>query len=81
MTKHQREAQTVWRPSTPLATMGPTGSVEHSLSNKKPMVLKCSCPGTEVPFYCPLHGRVENPNRPLLSGWSDPHTVRGDAKS
>ena len=41
-------------------------SVEVSLSSKKPMVRKCSCPGTEVPFYCPVHGRVENPNWPLL---------------
>ena len=23
---------------------------------------KCICPGNKVPFYCPVHGRVENPN-------------------
>jgi hypothetical protein len=23
---------------------------------------KCICPGNKVPFYCPIHGRVENPN-------------------
>ena len=22
--------------------------------------------GKEVPFYCPVHGRVRNPNWPLL---------------
>ena len=66
MTKHQRDPQTFWRPSTPLATVGPMDSVEVSLSSKKPMVRKCSCPGTEVPFCCPVHGRVENPNWPLL---------------
>jgi hypothetical protein len=28
--------------------------------------VKCVCPGEEVPFYCPVHGRVGNPNWPLL---------------
>ena len=28
--------------------------------------LKCICPGKQVPFYCPVHGGVENPNWPLL---------------
>ena len=28
--------------------------------------LKCICPGSKVPFYCPVHGRVENPNWPGL---------------
>jgi hypothetical protein len=23
---------------------------------------ECICPGNKVPFYCPVHGRVENPN-------------------
>jgi hypothetical protein len=27
---------------------------------------KCICPGNKVPFYCPVHGRVENPNWPGL---------------
>jgi hypothetical protein len=33
-------------------------SVKHSLPNSEPMTLKCMCPGTKVPFYCPVHGRV-----------------------
>jgi hypothetical protein len=28
--------------------------------------LPCTCPGNVVPFYCRKHGRVENPNWPLL---------------
>jgi hypothetical protein len=31
-----------------------------------PMNLNCICPGNHVPFYCPKHGCVENPNWPLL---------------
>jgi hypothetical protein len=44
--------------STPLASEGPMRSVKHSLPNSEPMTLKCMCPGTKVPFYCPVHGRV-----------------------
>ena len=62
MTKHQREAPSL----DTISDCGAEGSVEHSSSSKKPIVLKCSCLGTEVPFYCPVHGRVENPNWPLL---------------
>jgi hypothetical protein len=40
--------------------------VKHPLPNSKPMLPKCICPGGNVPFYCPVHGRVENPNWPLL---------------
>jgi len=27
---------------------------------------RCVCAGKEVPFYCPIHGAVENPEWPLL---------------
>ena len=33
---------------------------------------KCICPGNKVPFYCPVHGRVENPN---WSGLKLPRSV------
>jgi len=38
------------------------------------MKLECICAGREVPFYCPLHGWVENPSWPLLKRkcWRDP---------
>jgi hypothetical protein len=32
-----------------------------------PSPAKCICPGNKVPFYCPVHGRVENPNWPGLN--------------
>ena len=48
------------------------GSVEHSLPTSEPPVRKCICPGGKVPFYCSAHGRVENPNWPLLSRIKSP---------
>ena len=50
------------------------------MPSKKPMVLMCNCPGTEVPFYCPVHGRVENPNWPLLKAPAVALAASGDAK-
>jgi hypothetical protein len=41
-------------------------SVVHTLANNKRALRKCTCAGGEVPFYCRAHGRVENPNWPLL---------------
>ena len=41
-------------------------SVEHSLPDSEPTARKCICAGGTVPFYCPVHGRVENPNWHLL---------------
>ena len=41
-------------------------AVLHSLAPSEPRVRKCLCAGHEIPFYCPAHGRVENPNWPLL---------------
>jgi hypothetical protein len=32
----------------------------------RPGDFPCTCPGNEVPFDCPRHGAVENPNWPLL---------------
>jgi hypothetical protein len=52
--------------STPSASAASVGSVQRSLPNSEPSVLKCICPGTKIPFYCPVHSRVENPNWPLL---------------
>jgi hypothetical protein len=66
MTQHHRDPQTFWGPPTPITSRGPIDSVKHSLPSKKPIVLKCVCAGFKVPFYCPVHARVENPNWPLL---------------
>jgi hypothetical protein len=52
--------------STPLSDWLPLGSVKRSLPNCESTVVKCVCPGEKVPFYCPVHGRVGNPNWPLL---------------
>jgi hypothetical protein len=27
---------------------------------------RCICPGKEIPFYCPIHGAVENADWPFL---------------
>ena len=35
------------------------------------MKRECICPGNKVPFYCPVHGRVENPNWPPLMKETD----------
>ena len=32
------------------------------MDDGKQMILECICSGGKVPFYCPKHGRVENPN-------------------
>jgi hypothetical protein len=66
MAQHHRDSLTFWGPSTPVASGEPIDSVKHSLPNKKPTALKCICADFNVPFYCPVHGRVENPNWPLL---------------
>src|SRR5262249_10316647 len=49
-----------------IGSEGPMRSVKQSLPNSEPMVLKCICPADKVSFYCPVHGRVENPNWRLL---------------
>jgi hypothetical protein len=41
-------------------------AILHSLAPSEPAARKCVCAGREIPFYCPAHGRVENPNWPLL---------------
>ncbi len=33
---------------------------------QSPFPKRCICPGKEVPFSCPIHGAVENPDWPLL---------------
>ena len=65
MTEHRR-LKPPFLGSTPLSDWLPLESVKRSLSNRKSTVVKCVCPGEEVPFYCPVHGRVGNPNWPLL---------------
>jgi hypothetical protein len=44
-------------------TAAPHSSVERTSARPTP---RCKCPGAEVPFYCPVHGRVENTNWQLL---------------
>src|SRR5215831_14757971 len=39
--------------------------------------MKCICPGNKVPFYCPVHGRVENPNWPPLKETDRPYRPPG----
>ena len=65
MTEHRRLRPTLLG-TTPLSDWLPLGSVKRSSPNCEPMAVKCICLGEEVPFYCPMHGRVENPNWPLL---------------
>ena len=60
MLKHRRQNLPLFWDLPPLASGSPTASVK----NIEPMVLKCICAGGKVPFYCPAHGRVENPNWP-----------------
>lgn len=42
----------------------------HDAAQRQPLLApepkQCICPGKEVPFYCPVHGAVENPEWPLL---------------
>jgi hypothetical protein len=38
---------------------------------------ECICPGNKVPFYCPVHGRVENPNWPPLKETNRPYRPPG----
>jgi hypothetical protein len=64
MTEHPRLPTLVG--TTPLSDWLRLGSTKRSLPNCEPMVVKCICPGRDVPFYCPSHGRVENPNWPVL---------------
>jgi hypothetical protein len=48
-------------------TWGPTAARYDSGKRlPSPSGRECRCPGREVPFYCPAHGRVENPNWPML---------------
>jgi hypothetical protein len=48
-------------------TGGPTTAPPDAVKRlPSPLARECKCPGAEVPFYCPAHGRVENPNWPLL---------------
>ena len=70
MTKTLRSPLTFW-PETSLPIEGPD-PIQHSLASEKPAVLKCSCAGSEVPFYCPRHGRVENPDWPALTAAAAP---------
>ena len=65
MTEHLRLPPTLVG-TTPFSDWLPLGSAKGSLQNCEPMVVKCICPGGDVPFYCPAHGRVENPDWPLL---------------
>jgi hypothetical protein len=62
--RHDKNPAPFW-PETisPIAGLDPN---QHSLPLAKPAVLKCICAGSEVPFYCPRHGQVENPNWPPL---------------
>jgi hypothetical protein len=74
----QSAKQTLWSRSTrkqadseaknPTSGLMPfqdrTESREGRPSPKKSA--RCVCPGNQVPFYCPVHGGVENPNWPLL---------------
>jgi hypothetical protein len=69
MTEHSRLPLTLLG-TTPLSDWAPMGSANRSLPNREPMVLECICEGREIPFYCPAHGRVENPNWPLLEAES-----------
>jgi len=70
MTAHRLQPTT--SVATLLSDLPRLGSAGRALSNSEPMVVKCTCPGREVPFYCAAHGRVENPNWPLLNAksWS-----------
>jgi hypothetical protein len=63
------------RDALPLDTLVPLATeleppVLHPLAGCARVVRKCICAGGEIPFYCPAHGRVENPNWPLLK-WRD----------
>jgi len=40
--------------------------IHQSFASEKTSVRTCICAGSEVPFYCPRHGRVENPDWPPL---------------
>ena len=66
MAQDHRDSLTFWGPSTPVPSGERIDTVKHSVPNKKPMAQNCVCAGFNVPFYCPVHGRVENPNWPLL---------------
>jgi hypothetical protein len=45
---------------------GPIFEDQPQSIRAEPVNMKCICPGNRVPFYCPKHGSVENPDWPLL---------------
>ncbi len=47
-------------------TTGDAHPFHDNLVRQSPFPKRCICPGKEVPFYCPIHGAVENPDWPLL---------------